>query len=76
MFAGHSLVGTLLLHDTGPLSHPGNTGYSHSAVSMLFLATSRITLYSVKWDIIIIYPYQFSPNGDEFAGSWSFNLCF
>ena len=34
VFAGHCVVDQLAA-DTGPLSYPANTGYSHNAVSML-----------------------------------------
>ena len=34
VFPGHSVVDDLAA-DTGPLSSPANTGYSHNAVSML-----------------------------------------
>ena len=34
MFAGHCVVDQLAA-DTGPLSYPANTGYSHNAISML-----------------------------------------
>ena len=40
VFAGHSVVGHLVA-DTGPLSYPANTGYSHNAVSMLALRLQR-----------------------------------
>ena len=57
VYAGHCVI-DLRAADTGPLSYPANTGYSHNSVSMVAHCLRRWTNIEralVEWPVFAVY---------------------